>query len=97
MRRAPKVLLSAHQRTELHATATDGRDRLLRRRCKIIIRAADGARDIDIAVELAICRQTAAMWRRRFLARGVAGLQDRRPPRLQYHGPLAATRAGVVS
>lgn len=51
-----------------------------------MLRAAEGARNIDIAGELGIARHTVQQWRDRFAVARLAGLEDRphRPPPRQY-------------
>jgi transposase len=44
-------------------------------RAQIILLAADGKQDLEIAVALNISNQKAARWRKRFLQRGLAGLE----------------------
>lgn len=55
-------------------------------RCRIVLRAAQGASNADIAHALHINRHTVETWRARFVRAGVAGLKDAlrsgRPPRL---------------
>jgi transposase len=48
-------------------------------RARIVLRAADGAQDKDIAAELAITPEKVARWRKRFLAGGMAALQNDAP------------------
>ena len=57
-------------------------------RARIVLRAAAGGRNIDIAAELGVARHTAQHWRDRFAAERLAGLVDRphRPPPRLY-GP----------
>jgi hypothetical protein len=47
-------------------------------RCRLILRAADAdrANNQQIAVELVCDRHTVGQWRERFVAAGLAGLQD---------------------
>ena len=75
MRVAPAIHLSSEARAELH--------RLLRRRttpvrvaerCRIVLLAAEGLQDKQIAERISVAPLMASRWRSRFLARGVAGL-----------------------
>lgn len=75
MRVAPAIHLSSEARAELH--------KLLRRRttpvrvaerCRIVLLAAEGLQDKQIAERLSIAPLMASRWRSRFLAQGVAGL-----------------------
>jgi hypothetical protein len=47
-------------------------------RCRLILRAAEPDRptDLQIAAEMSCSRRTVGLWRKRFLAHGIAGLQD---------------------
>jgi transposase len=48
-------------------------------RAQIVLLAADGRENKDIATELGITRATAARWRDRFAARGIAGIEKDAP------------------
>jgi transposase len=71
MRTAPAIFLTDEQRSHLDA-ASKARSVSVRlaERASIILLAAEGKQDIEIAAELSITRQTAARWRRRFIAGG---------------------------
>jgi transposase len=49
-------------------------------RAKIVLLAADGLSDQEIAVRLDCTDRTASKWRRRFVVEGVAGLNERPRP-----------------
>ncbi len=74
MRIAPTVQLLAEQRECLERWAR-GRSLPARQveRARIVLMAAAGMRDIDIAAALKISNQKAARWRKRFLAIGLMG------------------------
>ena len=46
-------------------------------RARIVLLAAEGARNIDIAVRVGVCVDVASKWRKRFCQHGLAGLKDR--------------------
>ena len=46
-------------------------------RARIVLLAAEGARNIDIAVRVGVCVDVASKWRKRFCLYGLAGLKDR--------------------
>jgi transposase len=75
MRIAPPIVLDAATRKELHRQAR-GRSVPVRAalRSRIVLLAADGLQNLQIAAELNISVRMAALWRKRFLARGVKGL-----------------------
>lgn len=76
MRTAPRVFLSIEDRQLLEKLA---RGRLaparLVERAKIVLRAADGLQNKEIAAELRVNRRTVARWRNRFVRRGLAGIK----------------------
>lgn len=76
MPRTPQVQLTAEQRHDLERFA---RSRTLAarlvERAHIVLQAAAGKADVEIAKALDITRQTVGLWRRRFLHRGIAGIE----------------------
>ena len=97
MRVAPLVQLSHEQQVALQkaARSTSGSVRFAQR-AKIIVLAAAGRQDIEIAHDLGMTRQKAARWRARFVKLGIDGLrQDAfRPGRKKQISP-AQTKALV--
>src|SRR5437879_5680549 len=87
IRCAPKVWLSQEARDDLERFA---RSRTLAarlvERARIILRAAAGQENQQIAGELGLCRQTVGRWRERFAVAQMDGLEDRprsgRPARI---------------
>ncbi len=80
MRVAPTVTLTDQQREMLEQWAR-GRSLPARQveRARIVLLAATGRQDLEIAGELGISNQKAARWRKRFLAAGMAGLEKDAP------------------
>src|ERR1700735_4168151 len=80
MRIAPVITLSSEQRTLLESQA---RSRSLpvrvAERARILLFAADGLQDLDIAGHMGITPKKVSRWRKRFLALGGAGLQKDAP------------------
>jgi hypothetical protein len=80
MRVAPTIRLTAEQREELEQCA---RARLLSarlvERARIVLLAAAGKQDKDVAADLGVSAQKVARWRKRFLALGLAGLEKDAP------------------
>ena len=76
MRVAAQVVLTDEQRAELSAYARS-RSAALRlvERANIILLAAEGKQDQEIAAALQLGRHTVARWRSRFLQHGVAGIK----------------------
>ena len=75
MRVAPPVVLSEDQRHTLQQWAR-GRSLSARQveRARVVLLAAAGKQDLEIAAEVGISNQKAARWRKRFLKLGLAGL-----------------------
>jgi len=84
---APKVWLSQEARDDLEQFS---RSRTLPahlvERARIVLRAADGQGNQQIADALGLCRQTVGRWRERFASAQIDGLEDRprsgRPARI---------------
>src|SRR6476660_2920639 len=60
-------------------------------RARIVLLAADGVSNTEIAARVGVSRQTVVSWRSRYMRRGIAGLHDEaRPgrPRLVDHGRI---------
>src|SRR6266704_2675597 len=78
MRCAPKLRLSQEARDDLERFS---RSRTLSarlvERARIILRAAVGQENQQIADELGLCRQTVGRWRERFAVAQIDGLEDR--------------------
>lgn len=80
MRVAPKVTMTDEQRATLRRWAR-GRTtpQRLVRRAQIVLSAAEGSQNIEIAEQLGIERTIVGRWRRRFAAQGLAGLEKDAP------------------
>ena len=80
MRVAPTITLTDRQRLQLQTYAR-GRSvaQRLVERARIILLAADGKQNLEIAEELAISRHTVARWRSRFIEQGIPGLEKDAP------------------
>jgi len=76
MRIAPPVVLDSEQRKTLEQWA-GSRSLPMRQvqRAQIILLAADGKQDLEIAVAVNVSNQKAARWRKRFLQSGFPGLE----------------------
>lgn len=82
MRRAIPIMLSNDERETL---TTWSRSRTaparLVTRAKIVLAAADGVENQDIAANLGLARGTVVTWRKRFAAERLAGIEHERPGR----------------
>src|SRR5579884_1002192 len=76
MRIAPAITLSSEQQTTLeqwaHSRALPAR---VVERARIVLMAAQGRQDKEIAIRLEITQKKASRWRKRFLTLGLAGLE----------------------
>lgn len=87
MRVAPEIQLSTAQRQTLEKWARGRRTPVrLMQRAQIVLRAAAGTSNKDIAAALETDRQTVGRWRSRFVQHGLAGIEKDaprggRPPR----------------
>jgi transposase len=86
-RQARPVVLTIEERNELRGRArARTSSQQAAQRARIVLRAAEGARNIEIAEEVGIARHTAQQWRDRFADARLAGLEDRphHPPPREY-------------
>ena len=89
MRNAPSIDLTREEEDELSKTAlrqtAATRDTL---RARIILLAAEGLKNQEIAKTLGTSGNTVGKWRRRFVEKGIRGLDDDpRPGRRRIYGP----------
>lgn len=82
MRRAPVITLSDDERTQLEAWARSRRAAArLVNRAKIVLAAAQGLQNIDIATKLSMDVTVVSRWRRRFAEERLAGIAKERGQR----------------
>ena len=90
------VVLTPPLRDQLQSLARAGSTpQALAFRCRLILRAAEADRPTNqqVAAELDCDRHTVGLWRERFVAQGLAGLQDApRPGRPRGFSPLRTHR-----
>jgi transposase len=93
--RAVAIVLEAAEKSELTAlTRKHGAPQALAERARIVLAAAEGLNNKEIAVRVGVCAATAGTWRNRFAAERLDGLYDEpRPgaPREIGDGEIAAT------
>ena len=96
MRIAPAIVLTEDQRPKLEGYA-HGRRVAVRvaQRATMLLLAADGKQDKEIARELGIVPSTVSRWRHRFLALGVPGL-EKDAPRPGRRPTIAAERVREI-
>ena len=80
MRIAPTIELDSAVQRQLQGLARRGRvEARVRQRCQIVLLAAQGLQNKDIAERVALDRRQVALWRKRFLDRGVPALMQDAP------------------
>ena len=80
MRVAAPVALTAEQRQQLSCVASSKTASVrFALRARMVLLAADGLQDKQIAAEVGVRRQAVSLWRKRFLALGIAGLAKDAP------------------
>lgn len=96
---APRIILDQNARADLHALIrAHSTPQSLTLRAQIVLRAAavDNPPNLKISRDLGCDNRTTGKWRRRYLDRGLAGLQDAmRPGRPRTIG--SPTRVQVIS
>ncbi len=76
--RATTVTTTTRHREQLEALARSiGDSSALRTRARIVLLAADGWRNVEIAAELGVSIANVATWRSRYARNGVTGLHDK--------------------
>ena len=94
-RHAPAIELTAEQRSELQRLArASGSAQQAVRRARIVLLAAQGQPNDDIAATLETSPPSVSQWRRRFARQGLAGLDD--APRSGRPIRLSADQLNVV-
>ena len=79
-RNAVRLELSASEVAQLNGwQCAHGTAQQVALRCRLVLAAADGKQDLEIARQLSIVPRTAARWRSRFLQEGVAELERDAP------------------
>ena len=80
MRVAETIELDAHTQRELRILAKRRRiEARLQQRARLVLLAAQGAQNKDIAVEIGLDRRQVALWRKRFVAGGIQALRQDAP------------------
>ena len=78
---ARAVVLSGEQREQLESfAASRSLPHAQVERAKIVLKAAEGMQNIQIAEELSTTRETVGKWRKRFVEQGIEGLYDELRP-----------------
>lgn len=98
MRIAPAITLTAEERATLTRWSR-GRKTAARlvQRAQIVLRAADGWENKDIAAELGCTRRTVGTWRSRFAAERLAGIEQDAPRGGRTPAVRSAKEAEVIA
>ena len=79
--RAVAIILEAPEKSELTAlTRKHGAPQVLAGRARIVLTAADGLNNKEIASKVGVCAATVGTWRNRFAQRRMDGLYDEPRP-----------------
>src|ERR1700740_539250 len=79
---SPDVALRSDQRRQIEDWLNAyGTPQQVVLRCRIVLAAAQGSTDAGIAYTLNVNRHTVALWRRRFVEKGLEGLWEIAPGR----------------
>lgn len=79
--RAVAIVLDETEQRELAAlTRKHGAPRSIAERARIVLAAADGLNNKEIAAKVGVCAATAGTWRNRFAERRMDGLHDEPRP-----------------
>ena len=92
MKTAPQISLTEEERTTLPLWSRLIEPTRLALRARILLLAADGTPNKEIARRLQASTKTVSMWRRRFQARRLAGIEKAAPrgkPQAETDRPLA--------
>ena len=85
---APPLAVSESEAETLRVLTRAGTtEQRLAMRARIVLRAAEGAANVEVSRELGVSIPTVLLWRRRFKEQGLAGLEDApHPGRPRTHG-----------
>ena len=98
MRIAPEIHLNAEVRAQLQGLVRRRTTPVrVAERCRIVLLAADGLQDMQIAKRMSVASSMAARWRNRFLEQGVSGLVKDAPRPGRTPTISAAQIAEIVS
>jgi DNA-binding CsgD family transcriptional regulator len=92
MKTAPRILLTKEERSTLNLWVRLFGSARLALRARILLLAADGMLNKEIARQLQASTKTVSMWRRRFQTGRLAGIEKAAPrgkPQSGIHGPIA--------
>jgi transposase-like protein len=90
-----RIVLSDEERVELeHRAASDSRPYRDVQRAKLVLYAAEGLTNSEIAGRLGVAPEVVGRWRRRFYEQRLEGLRDRKPAGRARRFPPGGRSAG---
>ncbi|MDR1427695.1 MAG: IS630 family transposase [Bifidobacteriaceae bacterium] len=93
-----RIVLSAEERTELSALVKPTAEHRMAARAKIVLAAARGDPNVEIAAGLGVSRETVRKWRGRYAAERLPGLGDRpRPGRPRRYTPVQVAEVKAIA
>jgi len=95
MRVAPRIILTDEERTMLNVWLHLQTSARLRLRAKIILLAADGQTNQEIACQLGASRKTVSLWRQRFLKGRLTDI-EREAPRSKQKSKVYEATARLI-
>jgi transposase len=95
MKVAPRILLTDEERTVLNVWLHLQTSARLTLRARIVLLAADGQTNQEIACQLGASRKTVSLWRRRFLKGRLAGI-ERESPRSKRKSKVYEATARLI-
>jgi transposase-like protein len=89
-----RIVLSDEERVELEHRAPRERPHSDVQRAKLVLYAAEGLANSEIAGRLGVAPEVVGRWRRRFYEQRLEGLSDRKPAGRPRRFPRGGDRAG---
>lgn len=97
MRVAPRVAPFERERSTLESWSRDPQTpAALRRRAAIVLRAAEGGTNLEIATEVGASPATVGLWRRRFAVHGIEGIRQSAPRPLHRKPRAVESEARIL-
>jgi transposase-like protein len=89
-----RIILSDEERVELEHRAAHSRPHRDVQRARLVLYAAEGLTNSEIAGRLGVAPEVVGRWRRRFYEQRLEGLSDRKPAGRPRRFPPGGRRAG---
>jgi transposase-like protein len=89
-----RIVLSDEERVELENRVASSRPHRDVQRAEIVLYAAEGLSNLEIASRVGVAPEVVGRWRRRFYVGRLRGLSDRKPAGRSRRFPAGGGRAG---